>query len=38
MQQQQANGSGQIMINKDGQQIPLNNNDIVNILHQQQKQ
>ena len=38
MQQQQANGGGQIMINKDGQQIPLNNNDIVNILHQQQKQ
>ena len=39
IQNQQANmNQGQITITKDGQQIPLKNEDIVNILKQQQQQ
>ena len=37
-EQRQNGGGGQIMINKDGKQIPLKNDDIVNILQGQQKQ
>ena len=37
MQQQQQNG-GQIMVSRDGQQVPLKNEEIVGILQGQQKQ
>jgi hypothetical protein len=37
MQQQQQNG-GQIMVSRDGQQVPLKNDEIVEILQRQQKQ
>ena len=38
MQQQQNNGGGQIMINQDGKQVPLNNQQIVQIMQKQQEQ
>tara|TARA_R110002072_G_scaffold76776_2_gene179788 strand:- start:2331 stop:3461 length:1131 start_codon:yes stop_codon:yes gene_type:complete len=38
MIQQQQQSGGQIMITKDGQQIPLKNDDIIQILQGQQKQ
>ena len=37
-EQRQNGGGGQIMINKDGKQVPLKNDEIVNILQGQQKQ
>ena len=37
MQQQQQNG-GQIMVSRDGQQVPLKNDEIIGILQGQQKQ
>nr|UZT28833.1 glycotransferase domain-containing protein [Nucleocytoviricota sp.]UZT29151.1 glycotransferase domain-containing protein [Nucleocytoviricota sp.] len=37
MQQQQQNG-GQIMVSREGQQVPLKNDEIVGILQGQQKQ
>ena len=38
MNQQQGQGQGQITINQDGKQIPLNNDQVVQIMQQQQDQ
>ena len=35
---QQANGGGQIILNQDGKQITLNNQQIVQIMQKQQEQ
>ena len=36
--QQQGNNQSQIMINQDGKQIPLNNDQVVMIMKKQQEQ
>jgi glycosyltransferase involved in cell wall biosynthesis len=38
MEQNNASGQGQIMLNQDGKEIPLSNQQIVNIIQNQQEQ